>query len=91
MALYTFILEYTGETYMAQVQAASPKAAMKKWGQTLDISQIYGLNENHKGTLMQEIDSGKLILLGGMRNVWCTSAVVNGELALLHIVKTDTV
>lgn len=91
MALYTFILEYSGGTYMAQVHAASPKAAMKKWGQTLDISQIYGMNEDRKGALMQEIDSGKLILLGGMLNVWCTSAVVNDELALLHIVKTETV
>ena len=90
MALYTFILEYSGGTYMAQVRAASPKAAMKKWGQTLDVSQIYGMNEDRKGALMQEIDSGKLILLGGMLNVWCTSAVVNDELALLHIVKTET-
>ena len=55
MALYTFIMEYAGGTYLSQVKASSPKSACVKWAQRLDDSLVKGLGRKGKETLISQM------------------------------------
>lgn len=54
MPLYTFIMEYVGQTYISQVKAPSPKSACVKWAQSLDVSRVKGLGGKSRQFLILE-------------------------------------
>ena len=89
MALYTFIMEYKGRTYTSQANAASPKNACFKWAKELKAREIFAFGEKSKEILVEQMKSEKPVLLGGLKNTWCVSASIRGELALINFVRTD--
>lgn len=88
MFLYTIILEFRGGTYISQVRAISEKTAVDQWAQSLDenVSEV-ALADRKK--LSAEFEIEDPVPLNGTTNAWCTSALVNNDLALLNIIKTD--
>ena len=89
MPLYTFIMEYSGGTYVSQVKASSPRSACIKWARNLDVSQVGALSLKSKDSLIEQMKTELPAPIDGMSNVWCAAALLRGGLALINFVRTD--
>jgi hypothetical protein len=87
MALFTFLLEFDGGTYISQFRAASPQRAASQYPSHL-------MRNNGVPTLavrkrLADAFTGDYpAAIEGMRSVWCCSATIGKKLALLNIVAT---
>ena len=87
MALYTFVLEYAGGTYIKQARATSIIAASKKFHAQLDTDDGIPLHLEIVSKLRDEDAAGtKPIALNGLTGVWCTSLTLRRKYLLLNIV-----
>ncbi len=84
--LYTFVLDYKGGTYISQAIDNLPGDAVKKWIKKLNLEQI-GIKTTSK--VISNPDEN-ISPLDTLKNVWCMTFMINGELALVNIVKTST-
>jgi hypothetical protein len=90
MALYTFIMQYLGGTYIKQVTERNELEAMRKWLRELDISKIDGFTELDKQKLIiDDFSDEEPIVISGCRNVWCFGLRTSQELALINFVLTQ--
>jgi len=89
MSLYTFILDYTGRTYISQVEAPNLAKAVLKWPDGLVTDEVKGFGPKTADILKVRLAEDKPILLSGLINTWCVTAIIRGRLALIHIVKTE--
>jgi hypothetical protein len=89
MSIFTFILEYSGGTYIKQLEADGVKRARDLWAERIDLNQVHGLTQKSASDFRELFTSNDVVLLDGLRNVWCQSRVIRNKLALLNIVKTD--
>lgn len=92
MPLFTVILDYRGGTYVSQVEASGPRAALLAWAVALDPRDVKFLGEKRKQSLIRELEHDEYdlydpVALAGMRNAWCTFAPLP-SLALVNIVAT---
>lgn len=89
MPLYTCFFEYRGGTYISQVRARSSRLATKAWAGKLVEMKVHGLGIKSKCELAQKILRDNPTALDGLKNTWCSSALVRGYLALIHFTKTE--
>ena len=89
MPLYTFLFEYAGGTYVSQVTATSPKAAVGRWAVELPADEIDDFGPASKARLMEEAAAEAPTSVDELSNVWCLTALVRGKLALIYIVRTS--
>lgn len=91
--LFTFVVDYKGGIYVSQVRANSPEEAVIIWAKNLDTKPIIGLKSKSKTKLIeqlqQQVEEGATILLDGLKNAWCASAMIKHKLLLINIVKTS--
>ncbi len=85
--LYTFFLDYKGGTYVSQVKASSPRRALAAWAETLQEADINGLGSSAKKKLINQINQPPTPL-NHIKNTWCYSALLRGDLALIHFTMT---
>ena len=90
MPLYTFMMEYAGGTYISQIKAPSPKSACLKWAKSLDISQIGGMRDKSKQSLLEQMKEEKPVPLDGLLNAWCVTAYLRRGLVLINLIKTES-
>ena len=91
MHLYPLFLDYRGGTYIAQVEASSPRSSVRKWlrsvpatlGLILDAEECVALQEGFQQDL-------SLIHVEGVMQAWCASVLIGNELALVQIVTIET-
>jgi hypothetical protein len=88
VALFTVLLEFAGGTYVSQAKGASPQDAIVSWAEGLRPSQIAGLGARRQIKLATTLRDAQPTRIVGAQNVWCTTALVDGRLALIHCVKT---
>lgn len=88
MALYTFILEYRGGTYISQVRSQSPKPAVKKWLKSLVNDSTLKLSAKTKIALESELIDEVPTPLDDISKTWCIFASVQRKLALVNFVQT---
>ena len=88
MPLYTFVLDFDGGTYIAQIEAPSFQAAPAIWANTLSPGVIHGMREASIRELRKELAEKEPDLLDGLTHAWCTTALVRGRLALINFVQT---
>ncbi len=88
MALFTMILEYRGTTAISQVRAAGAKAAVQKWTKTFDYGSVLGVTAIAKSELVEGFTREEPVPVKDTRNVWCSTALEDGRMALLNIVRT---
>ena len=89
MPLYTFFLEYRGGTYVSQVRARSSPLAIKAWvGKFMDLN-VPRMGTRSKSDLAETILRDAPTALNGLKNTWCSSALVRGHLALIHFTQTE--
>ena len=89
MALYTFIFEFDGGTYISQIKARSLKSAVKSWAKKIAKDSPLTLPEKTCRVLTDAIAGDPPTPVSGLANVWCLTALVRGKLALLNIVQTQ--
>jgi hypothetical protein len=93
--LYTVVMDYLGGTYVTQVNARSVSAALKFWSEGVDTAAIAGLSPERKRELIDDITQSSSrgenpVLLDGLVNVWCVSALTSGGVATINIVATNS-
>ena len=88
MTLFTFYLNYRGGTYISQVYAPTPEKAPGIWAEQLIYNEIEGIGPKGKDYLIQQIESDVPVPVTGIKRTWCSSARVNGSLALIHFTET---
>lgn len=88
MALFTFLMEYRGGTYVSQVEADSYLEAPAKWAKKEDWSYIPKAGKKFKKQLLAELESDPVAALDGLTNAWCTATTIKGKLALITFVQT---
>jgi hypothetical protein len=91
MALFTVILDYRGGTYISQVEATEPHAALLQWAAALDPRPIAFFGKKRKQSMVKELlhDEYGLyfpVALEGLLNAWCVSLPLPGS--LVNIVET---
>ncbi len=88
--LYTIVMSFREGTYIAQVEADGLREALEKWPAQLNIDEVEGLTNVGYGELSRLIATAtdNPSRLVGLRSVWYTDILVDGELMGLNIVKT---
>lgn len=87
MALYTFIMDYKGGTYISQIRSSFRNAPIK-WARNLDVSGVFGFGKNAKDVLIEAMGLEEPVALDDVKNGWCVSALIRDELALIHFIET---
>lgn len=88
---YTFIMNYDGGTFIAQIEAKNEHNAMRVWLRELDVNNIEGFTEKERQRLIDEdFEDEDPIPIEGCTNIWCFGLRVSNykELALINFVKT---
>ncbi|MBI3651800.1 MAG: hypothetical protein HY231_12340 [Acidobacteria bacterium] len=88
MALYTFIMEYAGGTYISQVRSQSPESAIKKWLKNLVNDSPLELSAKIKIELEQELSDEVPTPIEGISKTWCISSSVQKKMVLVNVVQT---
>ena len=88
MTLYTFIMDYRGGTYVAQVRARSVQAAARRWASTLEPADVALFGPAAKRQLIVQIAADTPTPLAGLVGAWCLSPLVRNHLALINVVET---
>lgn len=86
MALFTFVLEFDGGTYISQFRAPSARRAMAQYSSRIVRNRAVP-TALRKG-LANALSVEHPVAIEGMRNVWCCSASIGRKLALLNVVAT---
>lgn len=90
--LYTLLLEFSGTTSVSQVEALDPNEAFRLWTAKLEGTDAYGLSGHAARDLRAAIgrqDDHSIVSIDGLTGVWCTTSLVNQDLAILHVIETQ--
>ncbi len=91
MSFFTFLLEYSGGTYLSQIAASSPDNAFVIGARNLNFRDISDFDKEAKESLIVQMETDSIAPVDGLSNVWCNTATLNGNLAFVHIVQTEIV
>lgn len=86
--LYTMVLDYRGGTYISQVTAESPEAAVHSWVMSANEQDLAQWALTHEE--LSQLAEDSLITIENCQNVWCASDSTEGGLMLLNIIATKT-
>lgn len=89
LAHYTIIMDWDGGTYLYQAQGQDVHRAVCRCIEELDLGPIPGMGPAARTRLAADVRKQEPVAITGLTNVWCYSASVRGELAILHVVRTD--
>jgi hypothetical protein len=88
MPLYTFHMGYKGGDYLFQVHADTPELASKIWAEQLEYKSVKGIGPKGKERLIKEMELDTPVPIKGIKNTWCSIALINGALAMIHFTET---
>jgi hypothetical protein len=86
---FTILLDFKCGTYISQVIAESPKAALICWCKGLETETISGFRKKKKRQIIEKAISEDVVSLHDVTNVWCAAFSLGKDFALVNIVKTD--
>jgi len=89
--LFTLILDWRGGTYVSQVWAHSPRQAAVVWVEQDLFRPAIDLVANKRSQLQRDLEAvdNAPVPLAKTHNVWCVTTQLDGDLACLHLVKTQ--
>lgn len=84
---FTFVLGYRGGTFVSQVLEQDLSTAIQTWAKLVVDIEILGLkiDEAVARQILASIDDA--VLLEGMKNVFCVTFLLEGDLGLLNIIE----
>jgi predicted butyrate kinase (DUF1464 family) len=83
-------MEFKGGTYLAQIRASSPEAALEKWARGLDVKKIEGMTAAIKRQFVEWLPEARPAEVEGLKSTWCSGFVARSSSALVHFVRTTT-
>lgn len=88
--LFTIILAFLGGTYIYQIRARGPHAALAAWVKEVPARylKLYTLSRNELQTFTENEDDSAPVPIRGCTNVWYTSGLFRGEHAGINIIAT---
>ena len=86
--LFTVLMEFKGGTYLSQLRAPSPDAALEKWARDLDVKNIEGMTETVKRQFVEWLPEARPTVVAGLKSTWCSGFVGSTTSALVHIFRT---
>lgn len=87
-ALYTFVMEFLGGTYVHQGVGESPELALRAWLHIACEEEFeWGI---HRLELLKQLADEAAVPIEGLRNVWCLSGMASDHLFLIHIIATES-
>ena len=88
MPLFTVLMEFKGGTYLSQLRAPSPDAALETWARDLDVKNIEGMTETVKRQFVEWLPEARPMVVDGLKSTWSSGFVTRADSALVHIVRT---
>jgi hypothetical protein len=92
MALYTFILEYEGGTYISQVQAQEQMEAPRIWATAFDLDSnteyTKQFESDFRKKLVESLELDLVVELQGLVNAYSWTAYRLEKPATIHFIKT---
>jgi hypothetical protein len=88
LALFTFLMEFKGGTYLSQVRAPSPAAALKKWVRGLEVKEIEGMTAAIKRQFVKCLPEESPVAITGLKSTWCSGFISRSSSALVHFFRT---
>jgi hypothetical protein len=88
MHLYTFIFEFDGGTYIAQLEAHSEEQALALWAERLEPGTIPHFTEDMKREMLAALEENGAVPINGARNTWCTTFSLGKRRGLINFVRT---
>jgi hypothetical protein len=87
--LFTVIMEFDGTTSASQIKASHAEEALQIWASRLLKNGRHGLSQRAASELQNVLETDRVEEIRGLFNVWCTTALAEERLAILHIVNTS--
>jgi len=88
LALFTFVLEFNGGTFIEQHRSLSVTDALEKWATALEKNTVVA-NKRVRVQLAARIREDEPALLQVIQNVWCCTGSAGRKFALLNIIRTN--
>jgi hypothetical protein len=88
VALFTVLMEFKGGTYLSQIRAPSPDAALEEWARALDAKNIEGMTAAIKRQFVEWLPEARPTAVAGLKSTWCSGFVSQTSSALVHIFRT---
>jgi hypothetical protein len=89
VTLFTFILDHAGGTYVSQLIAPDQDKALQSWIERLDNDEIEGISKSVRPAFRET--GANLVEVDGLTGVWCGTAIADEVLALLNVIRTESV
>ena len=89
MPLFTIVADFQGGTYLTQVEAEDERQAASLWPESRELHDIavpLGLPLQELGIALS---SPEATPVGDLLHCWCVTALVEDQLLLPHIVRTE--
>jgi hypothetical protein len=86
--LFTVLMEFKGGTYLSQIRAPSPDAALEKWARGLEVKNIEGMTAGIKRQFVEWLPEARPTAVDGLKSAWCSGFVARADSALVYIVRT---
>lgn len=92
MTTFSFIINFKDENYISQATAPDLKQAIKNRVNNLETKKINYLDEKSKQYMLENTNEllDFLVPIETTKNIWITTLIFKGEIATIHILKTDT-
>jgi len=81
-------MEFKGGTYLSQLRAPSPDAALEKWARDLEVKNIEGMTETIKRQFVEWLPEARPAVVAGLKSTWSSGFVGRTTSALVHIFRT---
>ena len=88
MPLFTLLMEFKGGTYLSQIRAPSPEAALEKWARDLEVKRIEGMTAGIKRQFVEWLPEARPTAVEGLKSTWNSGFVARTSSALVHILRT---
>ena len=88
MPLFTIVMEFKGGTYVSQIRAPSPEAALENWARGLEVKNIEGMTAGIKRQFVEWLPEARPTAVDGLKSTWSSGLVARADSALVHIVRT---
>jgi hypothetical protein len=88
VALFTVLMEFKGGTYLSQIRAPSPDAALEEWARGLEVKNIEGMTAAIKRQFVEWLPEARPTAVAGLKSTWCSGFVARTSSALVHIFRT---
>jgi hypothetical protein len=86
--LYTILAEYRGGTYVSQIEAETPAAAVQRWSETKPSGRA-DVPPGARLEVEKHLSAGDApIPVAGQKNVWCITGTHRNQLILINVVLT---